>query len=104
VSEYGIAVAHPGCGRNPATSNAAFKQLVSIGCVVLESDRSNSAESGCVKQHEKVREHLKDDVVSKLVLSDYFEQPCWGLETGSPMHSSFKRPQRFKSVEDVGVH
>ena len=92
MSEYDIAVAHPGRGRNPATSNAAFEQLVGIGRVIDEGDRPDCAESVCVKHQEDFRRRLKDDIVSELVLGDDLKQLCWRLSEYSPMHRLFKRP------------
>jgi hypothetical protein len=45
VSQYYIAAAHLGGSRNPAASNAAFKQCVRIRRVIQKSDRPYSAKS-----------------------------------------------------------
>ena len=92
MSEYDIAVAHPGRARNPATSNAAFEQLVRIRRVIDEGDRPGCAESVCVKHQEDFRRRLKNDIVSELVLSDDLKQLRWRLSEYSPMHRLFKRP------------
>lgn len=93
VSQYYIAAAHLGGSRNPAASNAAFKQCVRIRRVIQKSDRPYSAKSCCVKYQEYFLRYSNHNVVGELILSNYVQQLGGRLSSERPEHHLFKRPK-----------
>ena len=104
MSQYYIAIAHPGWSGDPAAGDAAFKQFVSIRCVIQESDRSHGAKSCCVKHQEYFRRHPNHNVVGELILSNDVQQLCGRFSPERPQHHLFKRPNRSNFAENIGRH
>lgn len=104
MSQYYIAVAHPGWSGDPATSNAAFEQFVCIRCVIQECDRPYSAESVCIKHEEYLWRYPNHNVVGELILSNDVQQLGGRLSRERPKHRLFKRPNGSNFAENMGRH
>ena len=85
MSEYDIAFTHSACSRHPSTGHAALEQLVGIGGMIQESNRSHDAESGRIKHKEKVGFNSEHYIVCKLVLGDYDKEVGGRLAPEGPL-------------------
>ena len=70
VTQHYIASAHATRSWRPSTGQPALKQLVGIGRVIQESNRSHDTESGCIKQEKNGGFKFQHYIVRELILGD----------------------------------
>ena len=71
MPHHDVAVAHSAWSWRPSTGHAALEQLVGIGWVIQQSDRSDAAQSRRIEHEIGLWFNLDHHVVSELVLGDH---------------------------------